>query len=295
MTVSMLNILVASIGLASAVGIFIYNMMLNRSTRQRVISYSRRVDRLGERLARESPLRELAEPQDAIRLNMFLDGDTVMSLYQQTLQPGGSPAAREVEEAVESNTSATFSLWRLSPSFGRKKAAIHRASYAPENEPVRAVIAVENSLRDSGSVRSVDLASNSNTDAEPVVQLIAALNRNASLVGITVPESVKISLIRAWTQRNTELTDQGLAGLTGFVKVRADFSVSVDGGGDILLEASLQGSSTLNILCRQDHLLPAARTVLVPGEAVRATCFGSVTRWDSKRQSLSVLPISVYS
>ena len=285
-------IILASIWLVSIVGTFIYNMMLNRSTRQRVISYSRRVDRLSERLARESPLRELAEPQDAIRLNMFLDGDTVMSLYQQTLQPGGSPAAREVEEAVESNTSATFSLWRLSPSFGRKKAAIHRASYAPENEPVRAVIAVENSLRDSGSVRSVDLASNSNTDAEPVVQLIAALDRNASLVGITVPESVKISLIRALTH---ELTDQGLAGLTGFVKVRADFSVSVDGGGDILLEASLQGSSTLNILCRQDHLLPAARTVLVPGEAVRATCFGSVTRWDSKRQSLSVLPISVYS
>jgi len=265
---------------------------IERTTRS---SYGGRLDRL-ERLATTGSLKEIDEQPEAVRLNLALDGGTILDLYNQTLAPGGVPVSRDVEEATESSASASLPLGRFTPGLGRKRSSTQRTSFAPEREPVRAIIAVERQLQESHSIRSIDLSSS--FDNKPILTLLDSLGRSAGRQSFQIPDEVRDALRRAWEAQIQELADQSLAALTGFVKVRADFSISSADSGDLLLEAhsnSERPSSRLSIVCRQEHVLDAARAVLVPGETVRATCFGNITRWDEKRRALVILPIGIYS
>lgn len=256
---------------------------------------SGRLDRL-ERLAEGVALKDAGAQHEPIRLIYALDRDTILNLYHQVVSARGAPVGNDSEEGVESGTSAGVPFWPFTSASGRSSAPAQWASFGPEREPARAVRAVEKKLQESHTIRSIDLTAS--VDERPLNLLLNTLEHRASEMGMQIPAEMKSALHHAWESRNQELTDDTLANLTGFVKLRADFAISASDSGDLLLKARSTGeqnSSKLSALCRQEHILNTARTVLIPGETVRANCFGIVTRWDEECETLSLLPLAIYS
>ena len=279
---------------ATIVGAALTMIFARRDARKARRVDSGRIDRL-ERLATKSLPREIGVQSEIARFNLALDADSILGLYKQIFVAGRAPLSRDVEETRELNASASLPLGQFVPGFGRRRTSTQRALYAPENEPVRAVVAVEKHLQDFHSIRSIDLTSP--IDKRPISVLLENFEASAARIGLDVPDEIKASLERAWEHQNRELSDQSLETLTGFVEVRADYYISSRESGDLLLEAhssSDSKSSKLSLVCKHEHILDAARTVLVPGVTVRATCFGSVARWDKQQKTLVLLPISIY-
>jgi len=291
-SVELAVLVIISILVAATVGTASTMILARRDPRRARRVDSGRIDRLERTIL---PPGEIGVQSEIARLNLALDGDTVFGLYKQIFAPGGAPLSKDVEKFTESNASATLSLGQFAPGFGRRRTSTERASFAPESEPVRAVIAVEKHLQDSRSIRSVDLTSP--IDKRPILLLLENFEASAARIGLDVPDEIKDALHDAWEYQNRRLSDQSLETLTGFVEVRADFSISSSDSGDLLLDtlsSSDSGSSTLSLVCNREHILNAALTVLVPGETVRATCFGSIIRWDGKQKTLVLLPVSIY-
>jgi hypothetical protein len=259
------------------------------------VAQAGRLDRL-ERFIGGSSLKEIDLPPEMLRLTYALDRDTIIDLHNQALAARGAPASKDFEIQAETATSAGLSIWPFTSPPGHGSSPAQQASSEPENDPAQAVLAVEKRLQETRSIHSIDLTSS--VDERPLNLLLSTLEHRASEMGMQITAEVKSALRHAWEARNQDLKNDSLANLTGFVKLRADFSINSSDSGDLLLEARSANESQapkLSTLCKQEHILGTARTVLVPGETVRANCFGIVTRWDEQREILSLLPLAIYS
>lgn len=245
--------------------------------------------------AQQDPATLLQPSTAGLRVFYYLDDNTVMSLYRQLTGAGQSPTEREVQAGHDREAGVGVSLGRLAPSLSRKRSLTSRERYEPENDPDRATASVERRLLVERAITAVDLSSQSDTSALfEIRRELHLLERRAEFAAA---RDIEGRLVDEWVEHQKNLGAERLSSLSGYVAVRADYEVSADETGDIVLVGQLilqQGTAQVSILCKQEHIRAPGRTALRSNLKVRATCLGTVLKWDPEVHTLVVLPVSVF-
>jgi hypothetical protein len=234
---------------------------------------------------------------DVVRYYSLLDSKTIMNLYNQILPDGGNPLSRELEESSGRDRSAGLRLKWLKGSASSKDNSKTVTKYGPETEQVRALVQVERELNRTGKVQVLDLTGPGETKRIEI--FIQQVSRRAEAIEFQIPPEFDVQLREEWNRQSLERRGQQISDLRGFVRVRSDFVVGSIAGNFVL--ESVQPSKIdgpadrVTITCQIDHVLDAGRAMFESGGDVRATCFGSVARWNPETRSLALLPICIYS
>lgn len=288
-----LTLVIYGSALILGLGLAFATILMSRNFR-RSSAELRNIDRrIGDLTAEVQP--NLQDENRIVRFYVLLDNNVIMDLYGQILPEGGGPTSREIEEKTAAQRAAGLDLQQLTGSISKSRNATLRVTYGPETERVRALAAVEKVLVDAGKVQVLDLTAFRET--KPVDMFIAQIKRKAESVGFTFPASVEPLIKEAWNRQRLAQRDEQVMQLRGFVRVRADFSIRSQGGNFVLESVTDEESATVkvSVICKHEHILPSGGAVFESGDDVRATCLGSVVRWNPEERILVVLPIGIYS
>jgi hypothetical protein len=153
----------------------------------------------------------------APRSYLFMNSRLALDLYSQLFEAGALPSSSEVEESSDRSGSFGLDRWGITGSRNRGRAEKTRHAFTPEDNPARAIHAVEINLGNKALIRDVNLAVDTNRG--PFEKFLRVVGNNARSLGFSLSNSIIASIEAEWRASQESGDLDSIASLTGYVRI----------------------------------------------------------------------------
>ncbi|MFI6097306.1 hypothetical protein ACIA8G_17205 [Lentzea sp. NPDC051213] len=205
-----------------------------------------------------------------IRTFLFLDENSIMSLYSQTAHAAGEATKIEVEKGRQNEGTLGVKASVFEAAGKRGSSETVRETFEARTNAERALDLVMKQLAASNSLDQLDLTVQQPKHKRSIL--------TSSLVDLFSGTS----------------SDSRLRSMQGYVKIKAEYRVASTDDNNIALYASSDGLAEISLSFKHVQLTRYGQTLFADGRSVTAICFGLAARWEEDRSTLVVLPTALY-